>query len=148
MTRFSYARGRIEETLQFITEEMREFDQEYSQVTREEYDRDRKLQKVIEKTVENILTALIELCGTLLVEKGKMVENYPQILKECARIYRFTLKEGEELAHLAIERNRIVHRYLDIRWYSIQEYKSRVPLIRNFLRKVLKERKSELSGTT
>ncbi len=143
MSRFSYARGRIEETLQFITQEMEEFEKDYGDKEWRDYDSNRKLQKLMEKTVENILTALIELAGTLLVQKGKRVESYRQILRDCGLLYGLTSEEAEELSHLAIERNRIVHRYLDIRWDSIKEYKKRVPLIKKFLTKIWEER-SEL----
>lgn len=148
MKRFSYARGRIEETLQFITQEMEEFDREYGDKTSEDYYSDRKLQKLMDKTVEDILTALIELSGTLLVQKGKRVESYRQILREAALVYGLDREKAEELSHLAIERNRIVHRYLDIRWDSIREYRERIPLIREFLRRVWQERKDGLSGNS
>ena len=148
MKRFSYARGRIEETLQFIAQEMEEFDREYGDKTYQDYYSDRKLQKLMDKTVEDILTALIELSGTLLVQKGKRVESYRQILREAALVYGLGNKKAEELSHLAIERNRIVHRYLDIRWDSIREYRERIPLIREFLRRVWQERKDGLSGNS
>ena len=61
MPEFKYARGRIGESLQFITEEIKEFESEYANKTLREYQEDKKLQKLMDRTVENILTALIDI---------------------------------------------------------------------------------------
>lgn len=37
---------------------MMEFDREYANITWEEYEQDRKIQKIMERTVENILTVI------------------------------------------------------------------------------------------
>jgi len=67
-----------------LTEEIREFDKDYSQKTWEDYQRDRKLQKLMDPTVENILTALIEVCGTILVEEGIGAASYSEVLRKAA----------------------------------------------------------------
>ena len=76
MVEFRYARGRLIDSIRFISEEMKEFQQEYAEKTWREYQEDKKLQKLMDRTVENILTALIELSGTFLTEKGVAVESY------------------------------------------------------------------------
>ena len=70
MPEFNYAKGRILDSLQFISAEMKEFKNDYSGKTLNDYKNDRKLQKLMDRTVENILTALIEVCGTLNTERG------------------------------------------------------------------------------
>ena len=70
MVEFRYAKGRLIDSIRFISEEIKEFQQEYAEKTWREYQEDKKLQKLIDRTIENILTALIELCGTFLTEKG------------------------------------------------------------------------------
>lgn len=82
MAEFKYAEGRIKDSLQFIAVEMKEFDQDYSGKSPQEYREDKKLQKLIDRTVENILTALIEICGTILTRENIPVESYAQILME------------------------------------------------------------------
>lgn len=52
---------------------MKEFQEEYAEKTWCEYQGDKKLQKLMDRTVENILTALIELCGRFLAEQGVAV---------------------------------------------------------------------------
>lgn len=85
MPEFRYARGRIEESLQFLTEEIKEFNLEYADKTLHAYQEDKKLQKLMDRTVENILTALIEVCGTVLVEEGIGGENYGEVLEKCCK---------------------------------------------------------------
>lgn len=70
MAEYQYAKGRIAESIQFITQELKEFEEEYASRKWTEYQIDRKLQKLTDRTVENILTALIEVCGTVLTEEG------------------------------------------------------------------------------
>src|SRR3989338_2920232 len=97
MAEFTYAKGRINESLQFISKEMKEFEQEYAKKTWEDYQKDNKLQKLMDRTVENILTALIEVCGTLLASKGIAVENYSEVLGKAAEMLGMRPAEGEAL---------------------------------------------------
>lgn len=122
MPEFRYARGRIGDSLQYISEEMKEFDTEYSEKTWIDYQNDKKLQKLVDRTVENILTALIEVCGTVLTEEGIGVESYSDALKKCGGLFGFSVEDQEILAGLAIQRNRLAHRYLNFRWQAIKMF--------------------------
>ncbi|MEW6686638.1 MAG: HepT-like ribonuclease domain-containing protein [Candidatus Edwardsbacteria bacterium] len=141
MPKFSYAKGRVNESLQFITEEMREFKEEYSSKLWQDYQNDKKLQKLMDRTVENILTALIEMSGTLLTEEEVAVESYSDALKKVASLLRFNEEEQEELAKLAIARNRLAHRYLNFRWQAIKMYVEKQNLIQRLLTAVLEKEK-------
>ena len=116
MPEFKYAKGRITESLQFISIEMKEFDEDYTSKTWEDYQKDKKLQKLIDRTVENILTALVEISGTILAQESIPIENYTQVLKECAKRFGFSEKEQDDLSKLALQRNRLAYHYLDFRW--------------------------------
>jgi hypothetical protein len=70
MSEFLYARGRITESVQFISEELKEFENDYAEKSWSEYRQDRKIQKLMDRTVENVLTALIEVSGTLTTQKN------------------------------------------------------------------------------
>lgn len=137
MPEFKYARGRIIETIQFINAEMKEFDSDYEKKTLSDYQKDKKLQKLIDRTAENIITALIEAAGTILTEKGIAVESYTQVLGECAKLYGLSKKEQESLSKLAIQRNRIVHRYLNFRWEAICVFKNTRETIIKLLSRIL-----------
>jgi hypothetical protein len=60
MPEFTYAKGRVSESIQYLSEEIREFESEYADKTWKDYQNDKKLQKLMDRTVENVLTALIE----------------------------------------------------------------------------------------
>jgi len=138
MPEFKYAKGRIIESLQFIGTEMKEFDEDYASKGWEEYQKDKKLQKLIDRTAENILTALVEVCGTILTQDNISVENYAQILRECSKKFGFSEDEQESLAKLAIQRNRLAHRYLNFRWQAISLFSKLRPLISKLLAEILK----------
>ncbi len=143
MPEFKYAKGRIVESLQFISAEIREFDEDYASKTWEDYQKDKKLQKLMDRTVENILTALIEVSGTVLTQEGVPVESYAQVLKECARIFGFSEKEQEELSKLALQRNRLAHRYLNFRWQATSMFVKLKLLILRLLSRILEREKGE-----
>ena len=143
MVDFQYAKGRIEESIDFISNEIEEFEKDYAAKDWKEYKQDNKLQKLIDRTVENILTALIETSGTILVEEGISGHSYAQILKEVGQLFRFTEKEQEELSRLAVQRNRLAHRYLNYRWQAIKTYKNSAPLIKRLLIAVIEREKKK-----
>ncbi|MFQ6092488.1 MAG: hypothetical protein ACE5OR_07395 [bacterium] len=95
MVKFRYAKGRIGESLQFISQEMIEFEEEYVNKAWNDYAQDRKLQKLMDRTVENILTALIEVSGSILTEEGIAIESYPDALKRCAELFGLDEEEQE-----------------------------------------------------
>lgn len=136
MSEFNYAKGRITGSLQFIATEIKEFEQDYSTKTWKDYKRDRKLQKLMDRTVENIFTALIEICGTILTQEGISVESYAQVLSECAQRIGFSEEEQEILAKIAIQRNRLAHRYLNFRWQAINMFIKNKSLILKLLTKI------------
>jgi uncharacterized protein YutE (UPF0331/DUF86 family) len=141
MPEFKYAKGRITESLQFIAIELKEFEQDYASKTWQDYQKDKKLQKLIDRTVENILTTLIEICGTILTQESIPVENYTQVLSECARKFGFSKEEQENLAKLAIQRNRLARRYLNFRWQAVNAFVNTKLLISKLLVKILEREK-------
>ncbi|MDI6786373.1 MAG: DUF86 domain-containing protein [bacterium] len=143
MSEFQYAKGRIGESLEFISQEMTEFKQEYASKTWDDYQKDRKLQKLMDRTVENILTAFIEVCGTILTEEGITMESYADTLKRCAKFFGFSEGEQKDMAKLAIQRNRLAHRYLNFRWQAINIYKTHSDLIQKLLTSVLKREENK-----
>jgi len=140
---FNYAKGRIEESIEFITREMEEFEKDYAAKDWKEYKQNNKLQKLIDRTVENILTALIEISGTVLVEEGISGHSYSEILKKIGEFFDFTEKQQKNLSILAVQRNRLAHRYLNYRWEAIKAYKKTEPLIKKLLVAVIEREKKK-----
>ena len=137
MPEFRYADGRILESIRYMSEELMEFQKDYSGRSWKEYKTDRRLQKLIDRTVENVLTALIEVCGTFLTEEGFAVESYADALRKTAEKLGFDEKEQDDLAALAIHRNRLAHRYLNFRWQTIRFFTEKRELISDLLARIL-----------
>ena len=146
MAEFTYAKGRILDSVRFISDEMKEFQQDYAGKTWREYQEDRKLQKLMERTVENILTALIEVCGTYLSEKGIAVESYGEALREAGKTLGFSEEEQGHLVRLAVQGNRLAHRYLDFRWQAIKTYADQRDLIARLIILVLEKEEEKQPG--
>ena len=143
MPEYRYAKGRIVESVQFIGEEMQEFEKEYSTKTWQDYQKDKKLQKLMDRTVENILTDLIEVSGALLAEEGIAGESYSETLKRTGEFFGFTKEEQEHLSRLAIQRNRLAHRYLNFRWQAINMYTQQRDVLKRLLSAVLERETSK-----
>jgi uncharacterized protein YutE (UPF0331/DUF86 family) len=145
MPEFKYAKGRVAESIQYLSEEIREFESEYADKTWKDYQDDKKLQKLADRTVENILTALIEICGTILVEEGIGVDSYGDALKKSAKLLGFSEEEQDNLSRLAIQRNRFAHRYLNFRWQAIKMFGEQKNLIVKLVTRILeRERKDRI----
>lgn len=144
MAEFTYAKGRISDSIQFITGELREFEEEYADKNWQEYQNDVKLQKLVDRTVENILTALIEVCGTVLTEKGISADSYSEVLKKCSGLFGFTEEEQEKFAKLAVHRNRLAHRYLNFRWNAIKSFSENRSLIVSLIKKILESEERKI----
>lgn len=82
MPEFDYPKGRIVESIAFTTGEMKEFDQEYAAVQYNEYSTNSKLQKIIDRTIENILTASIEMSGAILAENNIKADSYSEVMRK------------------------------------------------------------------
>ncbi len=143
MANFKYARGRIPESVDFITKEMAEFDYDYKDKTWQDYQQDSKLQKLMDRTIENILTALIEVSGTILVEEGIKGDSYQDILMKAGELFSFSNKDSKLFSGLSIQRNRLAHRYLNYRWQAIRAYKEASDIINKFLMWVIEREKGK-----
>jgi len=143
MPKYKYAKGRIIESIQFISQEMKEFEMEYTNKGWKDYKNDNKLQKLMDRTVENIITALIEVSGTILTEEGISIESYSDALRKCAAILGFSAKKQEIFSKLALQRNRLAHRYLNFRWEAIKMFKDQKELIIEILKRILEREEKQ-----
>ncbi len=138
-----YAKGRITEPLSFIAKEMEEFDAEYASTKWQEHAKNSKLQKLIDRTIENILTAFIEVSGVVLTENNIMAENYPDVMKKVGGYFRFKKTEADILAKFAIQRNRLAHRYLNFRWEVARFYVANRAVLKKLLNALHRYEKSK-----
>lgn len=143
MPEFRYAKGRIMESLSYITREMNEFDSDYMSKTWADYSSDGKLQKLIDRTMENILTAIIEVSGVILTEMDIVTESYVDVMKKIGDYFKFTNGEKENLAKLAVQRNRLAHRYLNFRWQVVKFYTQNRELLKKLVNSIYEYERSK-----
>lgn len=146
MPEFRYAKGRILDSLAFITQEMHEFDADYALKTWEQYRADTKLQKLIDRTIENILTAVIEVCGVVLTENNISADSYAEVLQMAGKFFGYAEKEIDRLATCAIQRNRLAHRYLNFRWQVVTFYTESRGLLKRLVGSVYQYEISKKEG--
>jgi len=108
----------------------------------------KKLQKLMDRTVENILTALIEICGTVLTQEGISCESYGDVLKRTGELFSFSDDEQGTLAKLAIQRNRLAHRYLNFRWQVMKFYSDNKTLIQRLVSLMLEMEVKKQEGNS
>lgn len=137
MPEYQYAKGRIAESIAFVTEEIKEFKTDYANKSWVEYHNDRKLQKLMDRTVENFLVAVIEICGTVLAEEGIKTNSYRETLKACGKFFGLSDDDQENLSKLAIQRNRLAHRYLNYRWQAVKMFAEKRDLVTTLIGLVL-----------
>ncbi len=147
MPEFRYAKGRVMESLAYITQEMNEFETEYVSKTWQEYAADTKLQKLIDRTIENILTAVIEVSGVILTEKNISAESYSDVMQKIGDYFKFDKTETEILSKFAIQRNRLAHRYLNFRWQVVKFYMQNKDIIKKLINSIYEYEKSREEGT-
>lgn len=142
MPEFRYAKGRIKESIAYITQEMKEFESDYMNKTWQEYQNDTKLQKLIDRTIENILTAIIEVSGVILTEENITADSYPDVMKRAGRFFGFNETEIDILEKFAIQRNRLAHRYLDFRWQVVKFYMQNNSIIKKLVHSIYEYEKA------
>jgi len=145
MPEFRYAKGRIMESLSYITKEMDEFVSDYAFKTWQDYASDTKLQKLIDRTIENILTAFIEVSGVILTEEDISAESYTDVMRKVGGFFGFSEEETETLAKFAIQRNRLAHRYLNFRWQAVKFYAQNGDVLKKLLNSIYEYEKSNIN---
>jgi len=143
MPDFRYAKGRIMESLAYITREMDEFESDYQLKTWQEYASDTKLQKLIDRTIENILIAVIEVSGVILTEKNISADSYSDVMQKVGDCFGFNKEERESLAKFAIQRNRLAHRYLNFRWQVVKFYMENRDVLKKLISSIYKYEKDK-----
>lgn len=146
MPEFRYAKGRILESIAYLTREMEEFETDYKSKTWQEYSSDSKLQKLIDRTIENILTSVIEVSGVILTEKNISAESYPDILKKTGEFFGYNNNETDVLSRFAVQRNRLAHRYLNFKWQVVRFYVEHNDILKRLINSIYEYEKSKQGG--
>ncbi len=124
----------------FIESEMQDYAR-FSRTTHTEYQTQRPLGREIERWVENIVNASLDIAKIVLASnKMQLPETYRELILQLkATPHSFHDDTLEYMARFVKLRNVLAHEYLDIRWHHIGEFLQQgEPVMRDFLVSVKK----------
>lgn len=108
--------------LVFLDSELRDADK-FQKLTQKEYEADSMKRRQVERWIENLMNAAIDIAKTILAsEKRPTPSSYREILRAMGSLPDFPETLGTRLAGWAELRNILAHEYLDIRWKRIEDF--------------------------
>lgn len=120
--------GKVLPRLYFLESEL-SFQSVYSiEIDWKVYQSNRGKRLELERWVENIINATIDICKIFLVAKNEEIpETTRDILFKMACLIYQIETEAELFSELAKIRNTFAHHYLDIKWEDIKRFMDLVP---------------------
>ena len=130
---------RLIKHIMFLEDELEDFDI-FRSLSWEEYSRERAKRRNVERWIENIINALIDISKIILVsEDASLPDTYRELVASMSLIPGFRKENMETLSEWVRFRNIIAHEYLDIRWASIKKFiQEAEPLVTDFVKEVKK----------
>lgn len=115
-------RERLIRVLDFLETELADHNQ-FRGITRKIYETEASQRRNVERWVENIVNASIDIAKILLAsEKKRIPETYRDTLSELSLLEGFEEETARNLASFAKLRNILAHEYLDIRFNQIRKF--------------------------
>lgn len=106
----------------FLDSELKDAEK-FRKMSQFDYERDNMKRREVERWVENLMNAAIDVAKTLLASQKRPVPaTYRQVLQNLGTLPIFSEKLGEQLADWSKLRNILAHEYLDIRWKQINDF--------------------------
>ena len=130
---------RLIKHITFLADELEDFDI-FRSLSWEEYSRERAKRRNVERWIENIINALIDISKIILVsEDASLPDTYRELVASMSLIPGFRKENMGTLSEWVRFRNIIAHEYLDIRWASIKKFiQEAEPLVTDFVKEVKK----------
>ncbi len=118
----SQARERLIRILDFLETECQDFPQ-FKRLSWIDYRQNRSKQREVERWVENIVNASLDIAKILLASAKKPIaQTYREIMQNLALLDTFDISLANELANWVKSRNILAHQYLDLRWEQIKKF--------------------------
>lgn len=112
----------LRERIHFCRTELADL-QEYRSLTWHVYQADRRTRRDVERIIENVCNAVIDMSKNLLAAVAAPPgATYREVLLMLPLTGLVSTAEAEGLAGLAPLRNALSHRYLDYKWDAIQKF--------------------------
>lgn len=134
----------LDRRLMFIDDEWGVFI-DYINLTWQEYQSDRARQRIVERSIEKLMNAVIDISKMVLAsEKRPIPESSREVVLQTGLIKPFSTELTEKLSKWVGLRNILAHEYLDYRWKEISEFLREAPAVfppfKDAARKFLDER--------
>ncbi len=130
---------RMDGLLAFVEESIGYLTRKLEGVDRDRYFADRDIRSILDKTVNDIILAAVDLAEECLKGEGRKVpETYRDTILAC---HEFLGEIVLKVAPLVKHRNEMVHQYLKVNWQNIVVVKNRIPEIRLFVAAVRERRR-------
>jgi uncharacterized protein YutE (UPF0331/DUF86 family) len=115
--------ARLARIVEFLRTELADL-HAFSSLRYAEYEADRHRRRSLERCIENIVNASLDIAKILLVGEGLPIPaTYKEYFLQLSAIGDFLEESAaEDLARWTRLRNILAHEYLDIRWQRIREF--------------------------
>jgi len=116
-------RGRFIPYIDYIEKELDFLGKYESEVDWKVYQRDRSRRLEVERWVECLINATLDVSKMFLASEGEVVpETSREVLYRIAAFIFEKERDAETFSELARIRNTLAHHYLDIRWQDIKRF--------------------------
>lgn len=121
-------KGSILARISFLESELKDLN-ELRNTDWKTYREDKIVRKTVERTIENIVNALIDISKIILSDKaaGEIPSNYSQVVLKLSALKLVEFELAEQLAECVKLRNFLAHQYLDLRWDKIKKFLQQAP---------------------
>jgi len=117
-----YDRERLRDRLEFMETELSDLEK-FSDLTYQQYLADRDRRRNVERWVENIVNASIDIAKTLLAsERRETPMRYADVLLALGGLPHFQVAAAKQMALFAKTRNWLAHEYLDMSFDRIRQF--------------------------
>jgi len=132
-------RVRLEKIITFLENEILEV-VEAGKIDQRTFEYDRGKRKILEKSVENVAIAGVDIGKILLASHLKNVpDTYSEVMKNLSNLENFPEKIALWLARGVRLRNFVAHEYLDLEYKRLQDFTKGVPENYTFLVSYIKQ---------
>ncbi|HHW58349.1 MAG TPA: DUF86 domain-containing protein [Clostridia bacterium] len=108
--------------IEFIQIELEDL-KAHKELSFQEYNADRIVRRNVERMIENIANALIDISKILIAnENVEIPDSYREIILKLGEIKVIDIELAKSIAEIARLRNVLAHQYLDIKWSYIRNF--------------------------
>ena len=127
-----------ERLIAFLTETLEYFETKLEGVDRDRYFADRDIRNILDKTINDIILCIVDICEEILKSKKRTIpETYRDTILAC---HEFLGDCVLAIAPLVRHRNEMIHQYVKINWQNIVTVKQKVDAVKVFVSRI-EERK-------